>query len=252
MAKWFLQGGKGFQAGVAIALANAHPDMDPGEIATRVEAGGAAASFYGQHKEEARALIAAYGGISGKGTTDNKQYNFEVGSPESPHEDYWAAMTRLADEGKWPLFLDGNYLYFDPEPTLIRQKPPAVIRREDPAAVDWSGTWDNRQIATEMELTLICGPFEFRAGEVFKLEGFGPLSSGSTVGKKGDTKNPPLPGRWLIAEIGRSRYELASTFNLKQPEDPNPEPSAGTAERDDADAALGGGALCEGGNTVGA
>lgn len=42
----FLRGGKGFQAGGAIALARAQPDLSPGTIATMVEASGQPGSWY--------------------------------------------------------------------------------------------------------------------------------------------------------------------------------------------------------------
>lgn len=227
-AKCFLKGGKGFQAGGAIALANANPDMDPGDIATKVEASGQPGSFYGKYKEEAKKLLEAGGGGSFGGTSYRAQYNFQVGSEEEPHETYWDAMNRLADEVKWAIFLDGSRLYFDSEPTLMRQKPALVIGRDDPRVVDWDGTWDARHIATELTLELICDPFEFRAGQVFKLDGFGPFSTGTTM------KKPKLPGRWLVSEVERERTSLTSSFTLKQPEYPNREPVSEIKERDDA------------------
>lgn len=230
-AHYFLKGGKGYGAGGAIALANAHPDMDPGEIATKVEVSGQPGNFYGKFKDEALKLIEAYGGAGfsegGGGTTYTKQYNFAVGSSENPRETYWDAMNRLADEVKWALFFDGNRLYYDPETTLIKQKPAAVIKRDDDEVVDWSYTWDARHIATEMTLDLICDPFQYRAGQVFKLENFGPASTGSTA-------SPKLPGRWLISEIERDRSALSSSFTLKQPDKPGPEPASEVGSRDDA------------------
>jgi hypothetical protein len=100
-----------------------------------------------------------------------------------------------------------------------------VIYRDGAAVIDWNVNWDTRRIATEMTIDLICSPFEYRAGEVFKLYGFGPATTGSTA---------KLPGRWLIAEVSRSRYSLASSFTLRQPEAPAPEPAAETGERGDA------------------
>ena len=236
MATCFLKGGKGFQAGGAIKLANDNPSMDPGEIATKVEAGGAPANFYGQHKGEAQKIIEAYGG-GGGGTKYRAQFNFEVGSADEPHETYWDAMNRLAEDVNWAMFLDGARCYFDSEMTLIGQRPAAVIKRDDPSVVDWDGTWDARHIATEMRLDLICGPFDFRAGQVFQLEDFGPFSTGSTA------KPKKLPGRWLISEIERDRSNLHSSFTLKQPEAEQAEPVSEIKERDDASVSTGGGDL---------
>jgi hypothetical protein len=209
----------------AIDLAKKHKDWTPGEIAQETQ-GSAYADRYQKVLDGARALIEAYGGASGDDQTYRKQYNFEVGSPEKPHESYWEAMNRLAQEVRWALFVDGQNVYYDSEKVLIKQKPAAIVDRDDPALLDVRGTWDNRKIATEVEVDLVCGPFEFRAGEVLKLRNLGPLSSGSTA---------KLPGRWLIDTIERTRSALFSTFTLKQPHSPAPEPLSELAERSQDD-----------------
>lgn len=243
MAGYFLKGGKGFQGGGAIALANDHPNWGPGLIAVTVEGSranfpsdAAAEHHYGQWEKEAKALIAAYGGGFG-GTVRRKKYHFQIGGPDNPRENFWDGSNRLAEEVNWPYFVDGQHVYYDSEMTLIRQKPVAVIRRNDAAVVDFNGTWDARQIATEMTLTLICNPFEFRAGQVFKLVDFGPFSTGSTAN---------LPGRWLISEIDRDRASLISTFTLRQPEKPIAEPQAELVERSNDNAADVGGDIEKG------
>jgi hypothetical protein len=218
-AHYFLVGDKGFQAGGAIKLANTPLSGPPapgqstnrlsaGEIATRVEAGNKPADFYGKWLDEARAIISAYGGTSTvDGSFETKAFNYEIKRDES----YWSGCTRLADEVRWALFVDGENVYFEGEMTLIRQRPAAVIHRLDAAVVSFTANWDVRKIATEATLVLVCSPFEFRAGDVFFLDGFGPASTGSTA-------DPPLPGRWLVEEVNRSRYELTSSFTLKQPQ----------------------------------
>jgi hypothetical protein len=224
MARCFLLGGKGFQGGGAIALANAHPDWEDGRIATTVEAGGEKPSFYGQYRAQAEKILEAYGGGGFGGTVYTQQFNFEIGSIDDPHEDYWDGINRLAEEVRWPFFLDGSEAYFDPETTLIRQRPAAIIRRGDPALIKFHATYDDRHIATEAELQLVCDVFEFRAGQVLKLEDLGPAASGSSVG---------LPGRWLIKDMRRKKFDLVTTFTLKQPEKPKKEPASTQAERTD-------------------
>lgn len=217
---------KGFTGkGGAIKLASDNSDWSPGRIAQEVQ-GSAHPDRYDKVIDGAKKVLEAYGGAGTNLGTYRKQYNFEVGSPNNPRETYWDAMNRLADEVKWPLFLNGQYLYFDSEMTLIKQKPATVITRTDPSVMSWDCVWDARNIATEMRLDLICDPFEFRAGDVFKLLEFGPASSGSTA---------KLPGRWLVSEISRSRFSLASSFTLKQPERPDPEPVSELAQRQQED-----------------
>jgi hypothetical protein len=224
-ARCFLKGGKGFQGGGAIALANAHPDWTPGKIATTVEGSGEAPAFYDKYKREAELIIEAYGGASFSGTVYRKQFNFEVGSADEPHESFWDAINRLAEDVAWPFFLDGNDAYFDSETTLIKQKPALVVRRGAPFVVgEPQGTWDARRIATEVTLDIVCDPLEFRAGETVQLEDYGPFSTGSTA---------KLPGRWLIESSSRDRASVSSSFTLKQPSKPKLEPAAETAERND-------------------
>jgi hypothetical protein len=106
---------------------------------------------------------------------------------------------------------------------LVKQKPKRVLRRGDPAIVAWSYDWDVRHIATEMSLSLICDPFEFKAGQVIKLIGFGPASLGTT------TKT--LPGRWLVSEVKRDMGSFASELTLKQPQRAAKEPASELIQR---------------------
>jgi hypothetical protein len=146
---------------------------------------------------------------------------FRVGRNET----YWDAIMRLAEEVGWRFFVDGQHAYYDDEMRFIVQAPVAAIRRKGDAVVSFSANWDQRKVATECTLELICNPFEFRAGQVFQLEGFGPASSGSTAIPTG------LPGRWLIDEVTRDRFDIVSEFKLIQPTKPKPEPRPEVGER---------------------
>lgn len=224
-AEAFCRGIKGFGNGGAIKMAHEDPGMSPGTIATKCEVSGDAPSVYDQWDEEGQALIkAGSGGFRGGSTYYRQQYNFQIGDEENPHTDYWTGCNDLADEVRWRFFIDGRDVYFDSDMTLIRQRPIAVIDRDDPAVISFSATWDEREIATEMNLRLVCEPFAFRAGDVFLLQDFGPLSTGST------TKPDPTPGRWLITDLTRSSDDPYSDFTLNQPLRPRREPRADIAE----------------------
>jgi hypothetical protein len=207
----------------AIDLANKHPDWSVGEIAQECQ-GSAFADRYDKVKKGAQKVLEAYGGGGFGGTTYEGAYNFTVGGRENPKETYWDAAQRLASEVRWAFFVDGDHVYYDSEPTLIQQQAVAVIDRESAYVVDWGATWDERQIATEVTLSLICEPFDFRAGEVFQLVGFGPLSTGSSA-------SPKRPGFWLISEMNRDIGSLATDFTLKQPTNPKAEPRGPTQTR---------------------
>jgi hypothetical protein len=237
MARYFLLGGKGFQQGGAIKLSK--QGLNVGEIATRVEASGKPGSFYGVYLREARAILEAWGGGDPVETTvfERADVWFKVGSRET----YWDAANRLADDVRWAFFLDGDHAYFDSELTLIRQKPVLIVERGADHVVSFSSNWDARHIATEATLRLVCEPFEFRAGEVFEIRGYSMASTGSTA---------KLPGRWLIERVERDRWDVASTFTLRQPEKPRNEPLGELVERkqsevagEDAGTLLAGGSL---------
>lgn len=214
-------------AGGAIALEKSHPTWTSGQIAQAVQGSGYP-DRYDKVQDAAEKVIEAYGGVGAVTSYRRKQYNFEIGSPDEPHENYWDGSNRLAEEVKWAYFVDGRAVYYDAETTLIRQQAAAVIKRDDANVLAWDFDWDTRHIATEMSLTLICEPFAFRAGEVFILKGFGPASTGSTA-------KPKLPGRWLISESSRDRFDIQTTFTLKQPTRPGPEPAAEIVETTSGD-----------------
>ena len=148
-------------------------------------------------------------------------YFFQVGGPNNPRETDWDAIQRLAQEVNWELFTDGPDMYYDSEFKLITQAPADYIFRSDPRLVDWSYDWENRNIATSFNLTLICDPFEYRAGDVLVLKGFG-VDQASTH---------KLPGRWLIQDVVRNSASLTSAITLKQPEAAKREPAPSTTSK---------------------
>lgn len=229
MAEAFLHGGKGFQSGGAIALS--HTVSNPVEIAVRVEAPSvwpnnayAAQSGYpGDAKAlaEVKAIIQAGGGATGtggleSGTETVQQYNFEVGTTNEPHEDYWTAMNRLAQEVNWELVVDGPDIYYDSDVTLCRMTVADVIERTDDNVIDWSYDWDDRQIVTNLVLVIACDEFAYKPADAVEVKGFGPASEGSTIG---------LPGRWLVGEAQRNPGDIVATLTLVQPTRPLKEPA---------------------------
>lgn len=230
MATAFLEGGKGFKSAIGLSrtLSNPAAIASQAEVAVPYDSDGVSRQYksesgYGTAWDaltEAKAIVEKGGGSAASALLTREEvqpYYFAIGTSSNPNEDFWTGFMRLANQVNWPLFTDGNRCYYDSEMTLIRQKPAAVIDRDDAAVIDWGYDWENRQIATQMTLNLICDPFEFHAGEVFELHRFGAASSGSTAG---------LPGRWLIADIIRNKTDLFSQFTLKQPEQPKREPAA--------------------------
>lgn len=114
-AEYFLKGGESFGAGGAIAKAK--EGKSPGQIATEVEVSGEPASFYGKWLAEAKAIVHAYGGVSGEaagsasspaGETKSDVGVLHRGSRDNPEEDSWECAVRLAHEVMWYFFTGGH------------------------------------------------------------------------------------------------------------------------------------------------
>jgi biotin carboxyl carrier protein len=244
-AKGFYQGTGSFASPGAIALANA--GAPPWVIANQTEANAAwgtakwpatSGDSYGHQWNqsdpaagkaeairEATAIVqGGGGGTSGGGSGGSRTvtivepYYFQI----NRGEDYWTGMNRLAQEVAWELIADGNRIYYDADTVLIRQKVAGVVYREAATTLAWNYDWENRHIATNFQLQLACDLFEFSAGEVLQVHGFGPASQGSTMN---------LPGRWLISEIQHNGGDLMSTFSLVQPTPPKNEPAPQTTTK---------------------
>lgn len=230
MAEAFFDGGKGFQAGGAIALS--HTVSNPIEVAVRVEVPSIwPANAYAQEGgypgdtaalAEVKAIIEAGGGATGTGGITSgqmetvQQYNFETGTTEEPYENWWTAMNRLAQEVNWELVVDGPDIHYDSDRTLVRQELADTIERTDENVVDWEYDWDDHAVATNLVLTLVCDEFAFIPGDVVKVKGFGPAAEGSTM---------ELPGRWLLGEAQRNPGDIVATLTLVQPTRPLKEPA---------------------------
>lgn len=222
-----LSGGGGL-----IGVSGRHKDWTVGRVAAMVINGAVngtqgSSDYVGKvnkYKPEAEKIIAAFGGIAGTGgNVGGGSYNFEVGSSDNPRETYWDAISRLAEEVNWSVFVDGDRVYYDDDYTLIRQKPVLVVKRGSDYVLSMNGTWDARNVATELSVQIVSDPFEFRAGQVIEFQGYGPFSSGSTA---------KLPGRWLVAEIERDVFTRVSSVTLRQPSKPNPEPASSDTPAD--------------------
>ena len=225
---WFT-GGTSFAAS-GIKLAN--QGVAPWQIANMVELNAAwlyhKQDSYGpqfpggqaQGLAEAAAIVDGGGGQATLGSSTSISGTIDVAEPYyftiNRHEDYWTGMNRLAQEVNWELIVDGNRMYYDSDRTLIRQKIAGVIDRDDRTTLAWNYDWENRFVATNFQLEIACDLFEFSAGEVLQVHGFGPASSGSTA---------KLPGRWLIDEIQHNAGDIFSTFSLVQPSAAKAEPA---------------------------
>lgn len=238
MADAFLNGGKGFTSALELEKTMKNPAAvaSHAEGATPFDSQGVSKQYQGEDAwvstevalAEAKGIVqagggAASGGDLGPGTQVEvvQPYFFQIGTTDNRNESDWDGSVRLAGEVNWEFFLDGPDVYYDSDLTLIKQKITKVIHRTDGIVAGWGpNDWENRNIATAFTLSLYCEPFEYVAGEVFMLKGFG--MDNATTAK--------LPGRWLIADAVRQPGSLVTQFSLVQPTRPKNEPAPQVTE----------------------
>jgi hypothetical protein len=238
MATSFLQGGKGFQAGSAISLARSVV-TDPGEIATRVEASGESPDLYGKHLSDAKAIIAAHGGSTLKGSiaggnsggsgtvpdgSSSTTYAFSISGTGNPDEDYWTGINRLAHEVNWYLFSNGEYLYYLDGQEMLAQKPAAYIDRVRDGGRFYQAqggvVWDNTAFAfvsdhkrkfhaqRRTKVALAQSPTE---GILQLICGINEILGGDVIVLSGFG---PGDGRWIVGESRRSVFDVYSQLTL--------------------------------------
>ncbi|MCU1676645.1 MAG: hypothetical protein JWM93_1403 [Frankiales bacterium] len=198
-AHYFLKGGKGFQAGGAIALAKTV--SNPGEIALKVE--GSRANFssdaeaidhYAKWRDEAVAIIAAFNGGDPSTTTSTyvKPEQFRRGI-DGKRETSWACMRRLADQVKWYLFEVAGTVYFMSPRQLKRSRARMLVAPGADGIVEVNLDYDTSP-KHDNKIKVVCYASAWAAppGSVAEVQGYGPLDT-----------------RWLVEDI--TRESLAST-----------------------------------------
>ena len=265
----FLSKTQGHAQGGAVGYARAHRTAAAFEVAQAVQASGAGAASngaanYGVHATEARAIIAAYGGIKATGgggsPATSKQGEVARGTSQNPSEDSWDCIQRLAGTVNFSAFTNGRTFFYMDGPELAEQKPaafvypkPAVnkIIKENAQGhkvtetgviqVPLNATFDN----TSVEY------FEDRKvrGKVQKRSRIGRPQSPSEIrmnlvcGVKeyaaGEVmeiiEGGPLNGRWIIVDATRNCFkDLFTQFLLEPPSAPISENEEGTPEEEHA------------------
>jgi murein DD-endopeptidase MepM/ murein hydrolase activator NlpD len=198
-AHYFLRGGKGFQAGGAIALSKTL--FNPGEIALMVEGSRSnfgsqseAVNHYDKHRAEAAKIIAAYNGTDAATETRTyvEPYQFRRGQ-NGKREDSWTCMRRLADEVKWYVFEVAGTVYFMSPEQLKRSRPRMLVAPGADGIDDISVAYDTSP-KVDNKIDVVCHAATWAAppGSVAEVQGLGPID-----------------GRWLVQDI--TRDSLSST-----------------------------------------
>lgn len=247
MAEAFQKGIKGFQGGGGMKLARIL--TDPGEIATKVEASGQPAHFYGQWAGEAAALLDAYGGLAsgsqgGANVPISDVSQLARGTTSDPDEDSWDCITRLAQEVSWELFTDANTLYYMDGPDLAAQEPAAYIDRAERTCRDRDGTVTD-DVISSLQYTVDNTAFVYTP-QTRRVRG--KVRRGRRVAKPQTPTQITLSmlcepdayragelfvvrnagsadGRWIVTDATRNWLgEEATMFMLGPPTEPKPEP----------------------------
>jgi hypothetical protein len=208
MAHSFFLGGKGYQAGGAIALARTV--TDPGEIATRVEASGELPAFYGVWSAEAQKIVNAYTGSSSgvlSAGSVTEPYQFSRGA----NEDSWTCARRLADEVQWYLFaLHGAIHFYSPSYLMASKIQMLVAPAADGIDEVTFNYATSPKHADTITVTCRAGVWQCEPGAVAEVEGYGPAD-----------------GRWLTTDIVRASMASATTtVTLGRPQTAVAEPLA--------------------------
>lgn len=270
MATSFLLGGKGFQAGGAIALAHSGV-TDPVEIAVRVEAPSiwpenayASEAGYANFLAEAKAIIAAGGGAGESAASENASDVGQLtrGTVDNPDEDTWECATRLAQQVGWFLFSAGNSLFYMTGPEMVKQRPALHVNVPGNRTTRPNGQHEEGVIQTPCTYTFDNTTFEYRRthkvkGKVQRRSRASKPSTPAEVRlnivcdvqdfRAGEvfefSSSGPINGRWIITNATRNCLkDLHTQLILQPPIEPLPEPKATSKGETTAEAAGGAGA----------
>lgn len=187
--------------GGAISLAKKNPSWSVGQIAQNTQ-GSAFRHAYQPHLKEAKAILTAYGGASGRTKThlETKKYEFTQGPPKGPRgENTWAMSGRLAEEVGWRRFIVRDRFYYMSEEDLIASRPQMRISEEMDGVSQINFNIDGARNVDQATVECRSRLWQAPPGTVVILEGVG----------KAD-------GRWLVSSVRRSLFSYDSTIELRR------------------------------------
>lgn len=218
MARSFLRGGKGFQAGGAISYAAKNPDATAGTIAYKVEgdrsnfgSDAQAETFYQQHLDEATAMLDARGGVSQIHVIRERfEYSYG-GRKDGKKRNYWDDSGTSADEVRWRRFASENTLWFVDDAWLFERKPMYMLTPDSDGVNGISFEADVGMPVAEITLDARAARWTTPPGAVYDLDGLGPLD-----------------GRWLCWTSEQDLLTEQVDITLHRPAPARKEPAPGT------------------------
>jgi hypothetical protein len=162
-------------------------------------------------RDEAQHAVNAMG-VDVSGTTTaidyKKKYEFMVGPPDgSKHENYLAAIYRLAEEVRWRAFWVNDVLHYQAEDELFKAKARKRLRRFEDGIEHVSFDWDtvrapigDKNKINSMTIQVRMERWVAPIGTVVVFDEGGPAQ-----------------GRWLVTNIRRSMFDELGEITLSKP-----------------------------------
>lgn len=148
----------------------------------------------------------------GEAQTTKVPYKFAV----EKDEDYWSAITRLADEVNFRAFSRNGVFTYIADSRLAKREIKAKIDRESPYVVsDLVFAMDRGLPVTEATISVKARRYSLSPGDRVQVKGYGPAD-----------------GDWLVQEIARSLFSDINDLTLRLEEPTLPEPANETKESD--------------------
>jgi hypothetical protein len=207
---------KGYYA-KAIPYWKSHGPMDLGQLGATIQGvvGSSNPQNFGyvgsanSHRDEAQHALHAFTGVEvdipdtgGADTTYYKQkYEYMVGRPDGPkHENYLAAIYRLAEDVHWSAFWVKDVLHYISEEDLFKAKAHKALKRFDDGVEHVSFEWNKDKRINEMTLQARMERWVCPVGTVVRFDEGGPAE-----------------GRWLVTNIRRSMFDQLGEITLSKP-----------------------------------
>jgi hypothetical protein len=257
-AKYFLQGGKGFQSGGAITLAKT--STNPVEIAVKVEAPSiwpknayAEETEYSTFLPSAKAVYAAAGGSTSGGETAEVASDvgqLKRGTNANLDENSDECIKRLAQQVDWFGFSNGHRFFYMTGPELARQMPVAKVDIPGNHIITYKGisregvvltgttytfdqtTWEFRQthklktrVQRRSKATKPASPSEVKLHLICNI---GEYLSGDVILFE---NSGTVSGRWIIVQTTRNCFkDIYTEILCEPPVEPLPEPKESSKE----------------------
>lgn len=198
--------------GGAIGYYRRNPTAAPHTIAQAIQKSATQdGSNYAAFEDEGRVWAESFGMVGEETAGSAKggapiRYAFE----EKKEEDHWTMMKRLAKEVNWRAFESAGWIYFMPEPDMLKAIRRMVISDSSPGVEDTAVKFDVGKEITQMTV------------EVRAREWAAPPGSVATVKNHG-----PADGDYIVEKIEsplRTRNSVM-TVQMSKPSEPLPEPA---------------------------